>query len=295
MLRVLITGASGMLGSNLANIWKSSFHIFCTGRRPRPEHLPFPYKPFDLSKGNPEPLLSWSSPDVIVHCAALTDVDYCEEHPEVANRVNSEVVKHLTNGAPNTKFVFISTDAVLPINGHMPDEDVIPGPFNAYGLSKLYGEQATAISSKDSLIIRTTPVGRALFGTPSGFVDWIYSSLKQGEKVDLFHDVLFSPITPRQLAEVIEQFVVQGISGLWHAGCRNPVSKYDFGKQLITHLGRDLNQLGSISISDRKFLARRSKDQSLSCSKLERKLGVLLPTPRQVVEDIVNAMGVTGE
>jgi len=295
MLRVLITGASGMLGSNLAKFWKSSFNIFCTGRRPRPIDIPFPYKPFDLSTSNPEPLLAWSSPDVIVHCAALTDVDYCEQHPEAANRVNGEVVRRLTNGAPNAKFVFISTDAVLPIDAHMPDEDVIPRPFNAYGRSKLYGEQATAASSKDNLIVRTTPVGRTLFDTPSGFVDWIYNSLRQGEKVGLFHDVLFSPITSRQLADVIGALIADGVSGLWHVGSRNPVSKYAFGKQLITDLGRDLNQLIPISISDRQFLATRSKDQSLSCSKIERKLGVLLPTSREVVKDIVDAIGVTGE
>jgi dTDP-4-dehydrorhamnose reductase len=295
MLRVLITGSSGMLGSNLAKLWKSSFHVFCTGRRPRPIHLPFPYKPFDLSTSNPEPLLSWSSPDVIVHCAALTDVDYCEQYPEAANRVNSDVVKRLTNEAPNTKFVFISTDAVLPIDAHMPDEDVIPRPFNAYGRSKLYGERSTATSSKDSLIIRTTPVGRTLFGTPSGFVDWIYSSLKQGEKLDLFHDVLFSPITPRQLAGVIGKLIADGVSGLWHVGSRNPVSKYDFGKQLMIDLGQDLNQLGSISISDRQFLARRSKDQSLSSSRIERKLDFLLPTSREVVEGIVDDIGIIDE
>jgi len=258
-------------------------------------HSPFPYKPFDLLASDPEPLLAWSSPDVIVHCAALTDVDYCEQYPGEADRVNSDVVTRLANRAPNTKFVFISTDAVLPIDAHMPDEDVLPRPFNAYGRSKLYGEQAAATLFRDNLIIRTTPVGRALFDAPSGFVDWIYRSLKNGEQIELFHDVLFSPITPRQLARVMGKLIAEDISGLWHVSSRNPVSKYDFGKQLMIDLGQDLNQLGSISLSDRQFLARRSKDQSLASSRIERKLDFLLPTSREVVEDLVDDIGIIDE
>ena len=284
-----------MLGSNLARAWTSDFDVFCTGRRTPPIHSRLPYKPFDLSTSNLEPLLAWSSPDVIVHCAALTDVDYCEQHPREADRVNSNVVTRLINGAPNTKFVFISTDAVLPIDAHMPDEDVVPRPFNAYGRSKFHGEQATASLSKDNLIIRTTPVGRASFGAPSGFVDWIHKSLKNGERIELFHDVLFSPITPRQLARVMGKLIAEDISGLWHVSSRNPISKYDFGKQLITDLGRDLSQLGSISITDRQFLAKRSKDQSLSSSRVERKFKLLLPNSREVIEDIVDDMEVNSE
>ena len=115
------------------------------------------------------------------------------------------------------------------------------------------------------------------------------------KKIELFHDVLFSPITPRQLARVMGKLIVEDISGLWHVSSRNPISKYDFGKQLIIDLGRDLNQLGSISITDRQFLAKRSKDQSLSSSRIERKLEFLLPSSHEVVKDIVDDMEVTGE
>ena len=86
MKRVLITGASGMLGANLVKLWSNKYNIFATSRSNFSDNAAKNYKIFDLKSEKYEELIEWAKPDIIVHCAAITNVDYCEENKDECER-----------------------------------------------------------------------------------------------------------------------------------------------------------------------------------------------------------------
>ena len=88
-----------------------------------------------------EELMKWARPEVIVHCAAITNVDYCEVHAEQATMVNAESVKKFLQSDYNARLIFISSDAVFPGGLHMASEKDATAPENVYGISKNLGEK----------------------------------------------------------------------------------------------------------------------------------------------------------
>ena len=98
MSRVLITGANGMLGSCIASILKHKHEVYLTGRQQESiEHKECVYKPKDLKDEDYTDLITWAQPDYVVHCAAITDVRFCQENPSEAYLVNSESVRKNAN------------------------------------------------------------------------------------------------------------------------------------------------------------------------------------------------------
>ena len=89
MMRILLTGADGMLASNIIQSWNENVDLYLTGNRSNSVHFNRKYMKFDLMRDNYADLLNWSKPDIIVHCAAITQVDYCENNFINANLVNS--------------------------------------------------------------------------------------------------------------------------------------------------------------------------------------------------------------
>ena len=138
-MKILITGASGMLGSSLASELSKSHEVFGTGNSK--VNLPFNYKPFDLAEESYKTLIEWSKPDFIIHCAALTNGNYCENNALEAFTINAYSVKKLLDATPeNVKIIYISTDAVFPSKIHLAKENECTSPESVYGKSKELGE-----------------------------------------------------------------------------------------------------------------------------------------------------------
>src|SRR5262245_58388733 len=112
-MRVLVTGASGMLGSTLVQCWRERYAVFATGRDGFVAPTTWAYRAFDLAARDHAPLIEWATPDVIVHCAAWTAVDACESDPERALDINGRTVARLLDAAPRTRMIYISSDAVF--------------------------------------------------------------------------------------------------------------------------------------------------------------------------------------
>jgi len=287
MQRLLVTGASGMLGSHLVELLSDEFEVFGTGKRPIPINSTRPYKSLDFLGEGFSKLVDWCSPDLVVHCAALTDVDYCESHPKLAARLNTESVQRLALDTHPAKIVYISTDAVFPPTSSLSKENEKPLPFNVYGWSKLGGERVVG-ALDGGLIIRTTPVATRRIKPGPSFIDWILDSVARDACVGLFHDVVFSPASSAHIAAAIKKLLLHGCSGTWHVGSKSPISKYEFGKMLISRLGGESAQVVPVSLSDHRFFAKRSKDQSLCCDKVEQEVGLATPTAGEVVDQIAN-------
>ena len=266
MKRVLITGASGMLGATLVKLWSNKYNIFSTSRINFSDNTAKNYKIFDLKSENYEELNEWVKPDIIIHCAAITNVDYCEENPEEAMIINGESVRKLIDFAPNAKLIFISTDAVFSCQTHLANENSLTGPENIYGKSKECGESFIKNSLKNSCIVRTTIVGKNINTHKQGFVEWIINSIKRGNHITLFNDVFFTPISIWHLANELEWIINNDVPKILHVSGAEITTKYEFGYKLCKEMGLNNSLIKIGSINDAKFKAKRAKDQTLDSS-----------------------------
>lgn len=266
MKRVLITGASGMLGATLVKLWSNKYNIFATSRSNFSDNTAKNYKIFDLKSKNYEDLIEWAKPDIIVHCAAITNVDYCEENLEEAMIINGESVRKLIDFAPNANLIFISTDAVFPCQTHLTNENSMTGPENNYGRSKEYGESFIKNSLKNSCIVRTTIVGKNINTYKQGFVEWIINSIKRGNHITLFNDVFFTPISIWHLADELEWIMNNDVPRILHVSGAEITTKYEFGYRLCHEMKLDTSLIKVGSMDDIQFRAKRAKDQTLDSS-----------------------------
>tara|TARA_Y100000816_G_scaffold236085_1_gene181865 strand:- start:2467 stop:3363 length:897 start_codon:yes stop_codon:yes gene_type:complete len=285
--RILITGASGMLGSTLVDLWKKHFDIYSTQRHNfnnNPSNNSF-Y--FDLLNNNYDKLLKWSEPDIIVHCAAITDVDFCEKNFELAKKVNGESVKKLLSKNSHARLIFISSDSVFSDEVSMPIEKHKPDPINAYGMSKYIGEKHIKDAGKPHVSVRTTIVGKNINSSKVSLVEWIINSVKNKKEITLFEDALFSPITIWHLANELKWIIENDVFGIYHISGNGIISKYEFGYRICKGLGLDTSLIRKGSIDDISFNAKRSKDQTLDCSHYSKIFGRVLPNMDETLDIII--------
>lgn len=218
-------------------------------------------------------------PSVIVHCAAVTDVDQCEVDLAAADRLNVGATELLSDWARSRGafLVYISTDAVFDgRRGHYSEQDA-PAPVNHYAQTKLRAEKAVRRRlPQSSLVVRTTLHGWSHSGRLS-FSEWILRGLLLGEQRTLFSDVRFSPLLANDLARLVLELVARRASGTYHLGARDSCSKYEFGLCLARVFGLPSDSLVPISADEFPFKTRRPKDISLVVDKVSALLG--RPTP----------------
>lgn len=290
-MRVLVTGASGLLGSHLLVGSGGADEVVGIDRNPWWAGRSRDVRIGELTEEDfVDAVLEEVTPDLLFHCAALTSVDACERDADRALRVNGELTGRLARRAADlgALFVYISTDAVF--RGDRPDksEDDFPDPPTAYGRSKLLGEELTADAGGRWLIVRTN-----LYGWSSGrkttSAEWMYGALESGEPVILFDDFWFNPIYCVDLVGYLWTLVEGGHTGLFHVAGRDRVTKYDFGMALAAAAGLSTDNVSRGSVRDAGLAAERPPDLSLSSDKYRRVTGRDLPAMeagvRRFVED----------
>jgi dTDP-4-dehydrorhamnose reductase len=269
--RWLVTGATGLLADYLLEACRQSGAVTTTARSGGDQ-------PCDLRDRHAVKLLiAKVSPDVVVHAAALTDVDYCELRPQEAFAVNRDAAANIAAELPQSaRFVFVSTDQVYPDTaGPHGESDV--GPVNVYGKSKLAGERA-ALDRPNALVLRTNFFGPSRRPGRSSLSDFVINNLIAGKEITLFDDILFSPLHMRTFAALVTELVDRGISGLFNAGCRNGTSKAKFALAVAKHKGLQTHT-ACIGTSDAAGdRAPRPKDMRLALGRLETALGRPMPT-----------------
>ena len=286
-MRILITGASGMLGATLVNKWMDKFDVYATDKENFTNNPAKKFQTFDLLNKSYDTLMDWAKPDAIIHCAAITNVDYCEENPTQAMAINGESVNKFLQSFSDTRLIFISSDAVFSDGTHLATEKNEKSPENVYGMSKDLGEKYIQNTGKPHAAIRTTIVGKNINLSYQGFVEWIVNSVKNGKEITLFDDALFTPITIWRLADELEWIMGNDTSGIIHIAGKEPVSKYDFGRKICDGLGLDSSLILCGSIDNVTFKAKRSKDQTMDSSYYQELTGRTLPTTTETVDLII--------
>jgi perosamine synthetase len=283
--KILITGVSGMLGSNLAYYFKDNYDILGLYNTHPVEIKGIHIQQADiLSVDSLKNVIQDYKPDIIIHCASLTDIEYCETRKEKTDLVNVIGTKNIVDSVNNvnTKIIYISSDSVYEgVAGNFSETDPVI-PQNYYGLTKYKGE-LEVLKRSNSLILRTNIFGWNVQDKFS-IAEWILHELTEKTQINGFKDVYFSSIYTFDLAKILEKAIEQDLAGIYNCGSSDSISKYEFARLLATRFNLDEKLIHPISIDDFKFKAKRGKNLSLNVSKLTNALSCNLPRIHDTVE-----------
>lgn len=254
MQKILITGAGGQLGIRLVSFLDSK------------------YKVIGLSKGDLDItsendvkiILKKYNPDIIINCAAMTDVDGCEEKPNLAKNINALSIKNILQNF-NKHFIHISSDYVFDgENGPYEEKDKTK-PINIYGQTKMLGEDIVIKYSNNWTILRTN----VLFGlgAKASFVSWVINSLKNNKDINVVNDQINNPISINDLTFIIEKIILNNTRGLFHVGSDTFCSRYEFAKIISRVFKLNNNKIHPVST---KFLNQKAKRPLKSGLKMDK-------------------------
>lgn len=274
MANVLVTGATGLLGSTLVPwLLKRSHYVTQLGYT----HV----TQLNADLANYEQTaraLNQARPEIIINLAALTNVDRCETHPHEAYLLNVKPVQNLCAWMQTTSqpchLIQISSDQVYDGEGPHGEEELTIR--NHYAMSKLAGEFVAG--TVDSTILRINFVGRSLCEGRASLTDWLYGALRGTAPINVFNDVMFSPLAISTLCDCIERAIVEKPIGVFNLGSRDGMSKADFAFAFANAIGLPDNNLLPCNASDAHSLAaRRPSDMRMRCERFESRMGIKLP------------------
>lgn len=283
MASILVTGATGLLGSSLVPALRAAGHtVHSHGHSHAAEQQA------DLGDwAQTAAMLGRTRPDCIINLAALTNVDLCEAEPQQAYRLNTLPVAHLARWmraqAPACHLVQISSDMVYDGAGPHAEGDVRVA--NTYALSKLAAEHAAA--GVPSTVLRTNFFGRSRRAGRASFSDWLVQGMREGRPMTVFDDVLFTPLAIDTLCALLAQVAEARPRGVYNLGARDGMSKADFAYALAAALGLPTGALQRGRSADAPALrARRPTDMRTDCSLFEHTMGLRLPTLAEQIQSL---------
>lgn len=282
-MNLLITGASGLLGTKLCQLAVERNHETYASYG---QHKPLCGTPLELNILDPRAqrqAFDKIKPDAVVHAAALTDVDKCEMEKQLAWKTNVEATENLAQLCKERGvfLVYVSTDYVFDGQKGMYKETDNPAPINYYGLTKLKGEQAVQ-ALDDHCIAR----GSVIYGsTPAtgkiNFALWLLDKLRKKEEIKIVTDQWNSPTLNLNMAEMILEAVEKRIVGTLHLAGATRLSRYEFAEYIAEVFNLDPTYITPIRSDQLKWVARRPRDSSLNVDKAER---MLVNKPLQICE-----------
>jgi len=278
-MKILVTGASGLLGLNLSLQMHESHTIIGVDRQ-KLSNTPFDLIKADLLDADALPrILDESKPDALIHCAANALVDACEQTPDATHTLNAILPGKLASACfeRDIRLLHISTDAVFDgtKEGIYTEEDE-PNPLGVYAQTKLDGEIAVLAANPNAAIARVNFFGWSLSGTRS-LSEFFVNNLGAGKKVNGFDDVYFCPMFVGDLADTLVGMLEKSLSGMYHVVGSRAITKYKFGQAIAHRFGFDAGLINPISVSDAGLKAKRSQNLRLSIHKLSTALGHEIP------------------
>jgi dTDP-4-dehydrorhamnose reductase len=278
-MKILVTGASGLLGLNLSLLMQDKHQIVGVDRN-KLVGTPFELIKADLLEASAcSRLVEAVHPEAVIHTAANADIDSCELDPDGARRLNADLPGELAGvcATRGVRLIHISTDAVFDgLKGGAYTEADTPVALGVYARTKLDGEKAVRSVNADAIVARVNFFGWSLSGGRS-LSEHFYYKLKKGERCFGFMDVVFCPMFVGDLAGILVRMLEKGLSGLYHVVGSRAITKYDFGVRIARQFGLDAGLIAPISVEDSGLKARRSHNLKLSVRKLSTALGVEIP------------------
>lgn len=280
MTTFLVTGSSGLVGTQVVrDLVEKDFDVYSSYNVEKPKAgTP---TPLDISKKNEIiKMLQYVKPDIVIHLAAITDVDLCETQKELAALINTQATETLARESAkyNAFFVYMSTDYVFDGKKGMRMENDVPAPVNFYGRSKLDAEIALNNLKCDYVIVRTsTP-----FGThpkKKSFPLWVKENLELKKEIPVLTDQFTSPTFVPNLSKMLLEVAKRRITGIIHLAGASRLSRYEFAEIIADKLNLDKTLLRPTKISEMKWKAQRPHDSSLDVSKASE---ILINKPQKI-------------
>lgn len=267
-MKILVTGADGMLGQDVVKVSLAAGHeVRGLGRT-------------DLDVTDPERVrdrLEIDRPDVVVNCAAWTDVDGAEDEPEAADSVNGEGAGNIAEAAASVdaRVLYVSTDYVFDgTKGEPYLESDPPAPISAYGRSKLKGEEATLFANPRAFVVRTS----WLFG--AGGPNFVETMLRAGEiegKVLVVHDQVGCPTWTAHLSVGLVRLLDTDRFGIHHMAATGHCSWYDFAREIFDRSAMEVVTLSATT----EMLGRKAPRPAFSALESEYESAIELPPWQQ--------------
>jgi len=283
--KILITGASGLLGSNLALFFRERYAVTGVVFAHTIAMHGVSIVPADLSNRRQcRKVIQEARPDIVIHCAALANVDTCEDDTALAELLNHHMSQNIVESVLDApcKLIYISTDAVYEGTRGDYRETDIPAPVNYYGRSKLFGEQEFLRHSR-ALIVRTNFFGWNV-QHKEGLGEWVINRLVRGEEVRGFEDTFFTSLYTFDLARILEQAFEKDVYGTYNLASCTPLSKYEFAVNIAKNLAIPEKSVIPTSMTQHAFRAPRGVNLSMNVSKLETDLGTQFPTFEETIQ-----------
>ena len=283
--RVLIIGGSGMLGYEVFAKFQNIFNVVSTSFNNKNNSFKF----LDITNRNQvKNVCDNFNPNVVVNCAAFTDVDLCENRKKLARMINVDGVENIIKSVKtNTKIIHISTDYVFNgVDGFYAEND-LTYPLNYYGKTKLESENILIGSGRPYVIFRPSVLYSSNI-SQNNFFKWVYSSLKNNININVVDDQISSPTFIPELVKAIFTSVIVDYQGLLHIGSNDVISRYEFAVLIAKVFNFDKKLITKIKTSDLNQDAIRPMNSSLNNSKIKDVLDLKLSNTNFYLNKIKN-------
>lgn len=268
-MRLLITGASGLLGVKLSQKANEDHEVHSAYHRYRPIHGRF--LQLDITKRESvKKAFKEINPEAVVHTAALTNVDECESKKRLAWKTNVEGTKYITECCQRHEsyLLYISTDYIFSGEKGMYKEIDEPDPINNYGLTKLKGEEAIKGITDYYCIVRTSVVfGSTQSTNKTNFALWVLKKLANREKIRIITDQWNSPTLNTNLTDMILEVLERRLIGTFHLAGATRLNRYRLAELLAENFDLDKSHITPSLSKEIQWTAKRPKDSSLNVEK----------------------------
>ncbi len=269
--RVFVTGSSGLLGRAVIEYFRNFYDV----------HTTYYNNYFPLNKCNflkadirnkPElsKIILKIKPNLIIHTAALTEIDYCEAHKKECYDSNVIASKHIAEIAVKLKckLIHMSTNFVFDGKNGLYKEDDLMNVVNYYSETKVEAEKVVMKSKADFIILRA-----AIFGwnvqNKKCFPETVISNLRNNVPVKAFIDQFSNPILVNHLAQIMQMLYEKDASGIFHVGCDERLSRFEIANKIADVFSLDKKLILPVKVAGFKQAIQRPQDTSLDISKLK--------------------------
>ncbi len=278
-MRILVTGANGLLGQKLVELISTrNEHLIATAKSKLVIDLPRgEYHSLDITNRNEvERVIQTSKPDVIINTAAMTQVDQCETEQDKCWLNNVTAVENLVHACEQTKthLVQVSTDFIFDGTNGPLDETAKPNPISFYGKSKLAAEVAIQKSNTDWAILRTVLVyGVTNDMSRSNIVLWVKKSLEEGKTINVVNDQWRTPTLAEDLAQGCYLAATKKMKGIYNISGDEMMTPYDIAIKTADFFGLDKSLIKQTDSTQFKQPAARPPKTGFIIDKAKRELG----------------------
>lgn len=278
-MNIMVTGANGLLGQHLiTELVKRNYGVTAIGRgNSRIQNFSGKYIDMNITDGVllRDTIVQWK-PDLIVHAAAMTAVDQCEEDKQECYNINVTATRFLVDSAKEigAGIIYLSTDFVFDgIDGPYKESDQ-PAPVNYYGSTKVAAEKAVMESGLHWAIVRTVLVyGQTIEGTRSNIVHWAKENLSEGKSIKVVTDQYRTPTFIGDLVQGIILIIEKDASGIFNIAGKDELTPYQMAVKTAEHLHLDSSLVTKVDSTTFLQKGQRPLKTGLDITKARQELG----------------------